>query len=85
MTNKRKRNGPLTVQVGKNGFTEEVISQIRTLLNKNNSLRIVFLSNSTDRDNLKIYKEKLSKLFSWYSISSIGFTITLKKAVRQTK
>lgn len=83
---KKIRKGPLSIQVGKKGFTEDTLSSIKSLLSKHNELRVVFLSNSpASRENLEEYKLQLSKLYPRHSVSSIGFTITLKKAVRQTK
>ena len=83
---KRIRNAPLSIQVGKKGFTDDTMSSIKALLAKHDELRVVFLSNSpTSRENLKEHEEQLSKLFPRHVVSSIGFTITLKKAIWQTK
>ena len=68
-----------TVQIGKNGITENFLETLKSYFKKHLSVKIVVLK-SAERKKLKEYNEKiLEALGKNYTSRIIGFTIIVKK------
>ncbi|MBS3072747.1 YhbY family RNA-binding protein [Candidatus Pacearchaeota archaeon] len=70
-----------SVQIGKNGLTENTIETIKTHFKNHLNVKVVFLKSSS-RDNAAIKKEAekiVSKLGNNYTYRIIGFTVFIKK------
>jgi len=70
-----------SVQVGKNGVSDNLISTLKTHFKTRQNVKVVFLKNST-RDKKKLKKtaeEILSELGKNYTYKILGYTIFIKK------
>ncbi|MEK6873637.1 MAG: YhbY family RNA-binding protein [Nanoarchaeota archaeon] len=70
-----------SVQIGKNGITENTIETIKTHFKNRLNVKVVFLKGS-GRDNKTIKKDAekiLDKLGNNYTYRILGFTIFIKK------
>lgn len=70
-----------TVQIGKNGISENLVETLKSHFKKHQNVKVVFLKNS-DRDRKKIKKqaeEIVDELGTNYSYRILGFTVFFKK------
>jgi len=80
-----------SIQIGKNGITDNFIASLQNQFKKKNSIRISVLKNA--RGDGKAGKEKvkeyagilLKKMGSKYTTKTIGFVIVLKKWRREQR
>lgn len=71
-----------TIQLGKNGMSENFLTTLKTYFKNNQSVKIVVLQNFPDRDSkrMKEVSEEITKsLGENFSAKVIGFTISVKK------
>ena len=81
------RKPAITMQIGKNGLTSEIIESIKFAFKERESIRVSVLKSALkERERIKETEEKiLEKLGNKFTSRIIGFTIVLrkwKKAVR---
>lgn len=70
-----------TIQVGKNGISENLIETLKSHFKKHQNVKVVFLKNS-GRDKAKVKKvanEIVENLGKNYTYRILGFTIFIKK------
>ncbi len=67
-----------TVQIGKKGITEEILSEIKEQLKKRKVVKIKFLKN-TDRENLKTKVADIAARVNAEVVEIRGFTTILRK------
>ena len=74
-------SGQTSVQIGKNGLTENLIGALKSHFTKRKNVKVsVLKSGGHDREQIKKMSEEiLSKLGSNYTARIVGFTIFLKK------
>lgn len=70
-----------SIQIGKQGVTENFIKTLENHFNKYENVKISVLKNATrDREEIKEFSKKiLEKLGKKYTARIIGFTIFVKK------
>lgn len=70
-----------TIQIGKNGLTENFFETLNGYFKKHLSVKVVVLkSASRDKSKIKEYSEKIiERLGNNYTSRTIGFTIIFKK------
>jgi RNA-binding protein YhbY len=70
-----------SIQVGKNGVTDNLISTLQTHFKNHQNVKVVFLKNSTrDRKKLKKAAEELvNELGKNYTYKILGYTVFIKK------
>jgi len=72
----------LTIQLGKNGVTENFFATLRSYFKYNVSVKIIVLQNFPDRTKEKVKEISLEiskTLGEKYTCKTIGFTISVKK------
>jgi RNA-binding protein YhbY len=75
-----KRNtGPTTIRAGKNGITEALIKEIRTILDKRKEVRVKLLKTSLAEKDKKAIQDELKAKSKARNAKMIGHTITLTK------
>jgi RNA-binding protein YhbY len=65
--------------IGKNGLTEQTLSNIRTELSKHKLLKIKILKSYIDENNKKSVFDEIEQKTGAKVVHKIGFTITLTK------
>lgn len=75
------------IQLGKQGITDNFISNLNVLFKKTKSVKVVILKAAGhDREKIKEMKEELVKrLGGDYTARVIGFTIALRKGKKSDK
>lgn len=70
-----------TIQIGKNGLTENFFETLEGYFKRHLSVKVIVLkSASRDKAKIKEYSEKiLARLGNHYTTRTIGFTIIFKK------
>ncbi len=76
-----------TVQMGKNGITDNFISSLKNSFKKHDNVKIsVLKSCCRDKKELKkVSEEILDKLGKNYTAKTIGYTIAIKKWRKEIK
>jgi len=76
-----------TVQMGKNGITDNFISSLKNSFRKHDNVKIsVLKSCCRDKKELKkVSEEILDKLGKNYTAKTIGYTIAIKKWRKEIK
>ncbi|MEM3074626.1 MAG: hypothetical protein QW727_01645 [Candidatus Pacearchaeota archaeon] len=71
----------LSIQVGKNGISENFFQTLKSYFNNHENVKIVFLKNFTrDREIIRKYAEEITnELGKNYTYRVLGFTIFIKK------
>ncbi len=74
-----KREGPITLRVGKNGLTPQLVSEIRMLLEKHKTLKIKLLKSSLADIDRKEMASSIKEKSKARVVDMRGQVITLKK------
>ncbi len=74
-----KSIGILTINIGKNGITDTVISEINDILRKYKSVKIKFLQSAPERKNPKPAIEKIATSCKAKITKRVGFIAILGK------
>jgi len=74
-----KKSEIISLQVGKNGLTESVINEVKTILKKYKLVKLKFLRSFIDNNNFNESIDKLIKDTDSKLEKKAGFTIILKK------
>ncbi|MBU0762351.1 MAG: YhbY family RNA-binding protein [Candidatus Altiarchaeota archaeon] len=69
----------VTVHVGKNGLTDQVISEIRSILRKYKTARVKMLKTSLEEKDKKTMLEELKKKTKARHAKMIGHIVNLKQ------
>ncbi len=67
------------VRIGKNGLTDNVMLQVKTLLNKRKMLKVKFLKAFIETNNRKTAAKKLADATGSELIDQVGFVAVLYK------
>ena len=69
----------LTINIGKNGLTDAVISQIKDILRKYKSLKVKFLQSAPEREDNKLALKKIINSCKAKVTKKLGFIAILEK------
>jgi RNA-binding protein YhbY len=68
----------LTINIGKNGLTETVISEIKDIIRKYKTAKVKFLPSAPEREDIKLALEKIANSCKVKITKKVGFIAVLK-------
>jgi RNA-binding protein YhbY len=77
--------GTLTFNLGKKGYTDNIILTLQNAFKTRESVKVVLLKSARKEDINNIAEKIISKLGKSYTYRVIGYTISLKKWRKFTK